>query len=1310
MSRKILLFILSITLIFTSLCPVYAETAETAVSAEPYKVFYVAPDGNDRNSGDINAPFKTIERARDEVRKYTENMSGDIYVYLRGGEYYVHETIQFGDQDGGTNGYSVYYKNYDGEEPIIYGGEKITGWKNYRGNIYRAKLNIDPKIYNLTENLERSIEACYPNEADDASTTYLWVAKAGTSSGIYTRVFYKPEDINEDMDFSGVRVKLYPEYKYGSITLPMVSIDKNENFLYLDSTGSENSGDPWGQWIRTFKEGQYRLIGALDFLDTPGEFYVDRKGGYVYYWPRKLPIEEQDIVAPVVDRIFYVRGADTDHIARNIHFDGLTVSTTNGTEISMNGLYCDRQPNQDGLFVLENAQNINIENCRITNCGVSAVWVTGWAQENVINGNYIKSTGCGAISLDGYHPRIEGMGLFETFEEAYCNKKNIISNNFIREVGYNAGSGYGICIYESGENQIINNEISRGPRFAIGMLTLMPNRAGWPYWGIDTGSTEIPIINESIGEDFRLSQHNYIAFNDVYDFERETQDGGILYGNATGRGNRFFSNMVHDNWSPWDIEGRFYCIYMDGGAMDWRTNNNIVYNNGCVAGSGGAIFLNSAVYNETQNNVVDVTGGTTSSFSVNSVNATVNRNITYSGEKRDISISGQNIQNPYSMDANMYYTVDGEFIYRDLTGPDTFENRQAGGLYEQESLLGVDPMFVDPENHDYRLREDSPAFALGIESIDQAAIGVTSEFKWRMDQPIQGKNFSESDGIDRQLRISNTKDGGWAKFGDVNFNHLKEEKMWLKLRPQNGGTLEFRLDAPDGELLCSVETGEKVDNSYKKLSADIPKVEGEHDVYVVFKGNVNVCDFDSMRFGSDYDYLPDVAAKTEELRKAGKLTGTIVQTNAGESERVDTTIDPPGSLRLEFENAELSTPGVTYNAGAIGTFNEGTHLGFTQVEMDGVKTITINHGVARPWAGAILEVRLDSPEGPIIGTVQTVATSEDRWDNYQPLVMEVSPTTGIHDIYVTSEGKGEGVGNFDWMRFETGTDKAPVKHNKIIYAEGVEPIGVRTLGDLRIVSSGHLIKPLEDPVYKKDGTVMAPLAETLNNLGYTFNEETLTITDKEGKNLAFKEGNDIAYVNGVAGKMSTSPEKLKSGWWVPIDMFKLLGDYVDYVESSGYVRIMDVNEQLRLDHLSKLQGEDRNLAYKKPCLSSSRPVDESHGKYPTDAFDGDSSTEWWEGNGDKDGWIWVDLNKSYPVTRVVANFGDYAPVSFNVYISNDIGMPENWTRVAAVTKVVGKTVEIKLPTNVHAKYVKLGDLKGIDQNGVRLKEFEVYMD
>ena len=90
--------LLAAAMIISATSMVAAATGTPAVAAIQ-ATFYVAPDGDDGNAGSITSPFRSLQHARDVVRTAKATMTGDIYVYLRGGSYPVSSTIEFGPDD-----------------------------------------------------------------------------------------------------------------------------------------------------------------------------------------------------------------------------------------------------------------------------------------------------------------------------------------------------------------------------------------------------------------------------------------------------------------------------------------------------------------------------------------------------------------------------------------------------------------------------------------------------------------------------------------------------------------------------------------------------------------------------------------------------------------------------------------------------------------------------------------------------------------------------------------------------------------------------------------------------------------------------------------------------------------------------------------------------------------------------------------------------------------------------------------------------------------------------------------------------------
>ncbi|MEM7387438.1 MAG: alpha/beta hydrolase, partial [Verrucomicrobiota bacterium] len=106
-------------------------------SKEARADFYLSPEGSNTWSGTLaspnpegtDGPFATLERAQDAVRNLKKERKTDITVSIRGGTYYLNQTVVFGLEDSGTAGVSITYAAYEGETPVFSAGKEIVGWK-----------------------------------------------------------------------------------------------------------------------------------------------------------------------------------------------------------------------------------------------------------------------------------------------------------------------------------------------------------------------------------------------------------------------------------------------------------------------------------------------------------------------------------------------------------------------------------------------------------------------------------------------------------------------------------------------------------------------------------------------------------------------------------------------------------------------------------------------------------------------------------------------------------------------------------------------------------------------------------------------------------------------------------------------------------------------------------------------------------------------------------------------------------------------------------------------------------------------------
>ena len=85
--------------------------------------FYVSTKGSDSNSGSKDAPFLTVEKAIETVRKEDKTGKNGITVCIEAGEYNV-SSLEFTKEDSGTKACPVTYCSYNGEV-VINGGKNI---------------------------------------------------------------------------------------------------------------------------------------------------------------------------------------------------------------------------------------------------------------------------------------------------------------------------------------------------------------------------------------------------------------------------------------------------------------------------------------------------------------------------------------------------------------------------------------------------------------------------------------------------------------------------------------------------------------------------------------------------------------------------------------------------------------------------------------------------------------------------------------------------------------------------------------------------------------------------------------------------------------------------------------------------------------------------------------------------------------------------------------------------------------------------------------------------------------------------------
>lgn len=275
-------------------------------------------------------------------------------------------------------------------------------------------------------------------------------------------------------------------------------------------------------------------------------------------------------------------------------------------------------------------------------------------------------------------------------EEKDRNFDNEISGNDIHHLGYVYPPAVGVFVLQASRNHIAHNHIHDLFYTAISV--------GWT-WGY--------------GEN--QSKENVIEYNHLHDIGKGMlSDMGGIYTLGMQPGTVIRNNLIHDitsfTYGGWGI-------YPDEGSSNMLIENNVVYR--CAS---AGFHQHYGRENTVRNNIFAFNRD----FQLMRTRAephlsfTFERNIVYFDQGRLLGSNWTGSQ--FRMDRNIYYDARSTPIR--FAGKSWDEWKAAG--QDIHSVI-ADPLFVNAENYDFRLRDNSPALKLGFRPIDLSTVGPRPE-------------------------------------------------------------------------------------------------------------------------------------------------------------------------------------------------------------------------------------------------------------------------------------------------------------------------------------------------------------------------------------------------------------------------------------------------------------------------------------------------------------------------------------------------------------------------------------------------------
>ncbi|MBI4559685.1 MAG: right-handed parallel beta-helix repeat-containing protein [Candidatus Hydrogenedentes bacterium] len=680
---------------FRLLCSLLLACLPAFAAETPPLSLYVAPTGNDAWSGTLSepnaagtdGPCATVTGARDAIRrlKAAGGLDRPVTVILREGTYSVERPIVFGPEDSGTPDQPITYTAADGERAIISGGRRITGWKQ-EGEVWTAEIpEVKSGQWNfsgLWANGERRTPARSPNEGyfriagkapqvQDAAT-----GQAVDQSRIAFQ--YAPGDIQQFRNLEDALVIVY--HAWATSAHHIASLDEANRVV----TFTGPAAWPFGQWE---PNARYYVESIYEGLDAPGEWYLDRKAGVLYYRP--LPGEDMntvEIVAPVTEHLVLFSGDPANgRFVEELHLRNLQFLYTDFL-IGPQGL-SDGQAaaSVTGVIHAKGARHCSIEGCVIAHVNNYGVWFGSGCQHNRVVQNEIYDLGAGGVRLGE-----QGNPASENEAAEY----NVVDNNFIHHGGRVFQAAVGVWIGRSSYNTVSHNDIF--DFFYTGVSV------GWS-WGYDPSS----------------AHHNIIEFNHIHRIgQGELSDMGGIYTLGVAPGTILRNNLIHDvvsySYGGWGI-------YPDEGSTDLLIENNIVYDtktNGFHQHYGRENLVRNNIFAFAREPEIHRTR------EENHISLFFWKNIVLTDHGKPLS-SAFAKGGLHFFDLNCYWDVKTpEFQFSEKS----FDEWKALGQ-DRHSII-ADPLFENAEARDFRLKPDSPALKLGFQPIDPTQPGLYGPEPW----------------------------------------------------------------------------------------------------------------------------------------------------------------------------------------------------------------------------------------------------------------------------------------------------------------------------------------------------------------------------------------------------------------------------------------------------------------------------------------------------------------------------------------------------------------------------------------------------
>ena len=567
---------------FFSICSLSAQTGEIHVGKQSNK---------EQRDGSPGAPFSCLEDALREAREWRRlndpRMRHGITIWIQDGQYVPSQTIFIRPEDSGTAESPTWIKAV-GNEAVFSGGISVIDWRQVK-----SEKRLDPAI----------AKHIMVADAPQAGGKYfpfcqLWVGSRKAIRAESHDNAHLPRIINWDFQKqaavipnvlpkrfaykAGMEFFIHQWWAIAQLRVREAVVTKDSTTLFFhEPEGKLQNEHPWPKpWLsKEYGNSAFRLVNALEFLDQPGEWFLDEENHKVYYYKR--PDENLDklhVVAPYLETILRMQGTLESPVC-HVYIEGLQFQHSSwlrpyyyGHVALQAGMYFldayklakpgtkDKAglENQAWLgrpqaaVMLSHTAFTNISACRFSHLAATGIDYRQGNLKDSLIGNLFQDIGGSGVLLGQFSDEeIEAHLPFQPSDERILTDGVVVSNNLIQDIGTEDWGTVGIGAGFVRNVAITNNEL----------LDL-------PYTGISLGWGWTPTVNAMC--------NNRVFKNKITRYGKYMYDVAGIYTLSAQPGTKIQENYIDSIYvSPYaHIPEHWFYLYTDEGSAYMNVSNN----------------------------------------------------------------------------------------------------------------------------------------------------------------------------------------------------------------------------------------------------------------------------------------------------------------------------------------------------------------------------------------------------------------------------------------------------------------------------------------------------------------------------------------------------------------------------------------------------------------------------------------------------------------------------------------------------------------------------------------------------------------